>query len=87
MKKKRSARSRGMLLAIFGIAAIAALVLIINLPTPPMHCVSSETGDYRCFDSQAEAINYATGGRLNLPHDASQAEIDAALRALDSQTS
>jgi hypothetical protein len=38
---------------------------------------------YKCFDNQAEAINYATGGRTNLPSTVSREEIDAALRALD----
>lgn len=33
-----------------------------------------------CFTTQAEAIRYATNGRIDLPNDASWEEIDAALR-------
>lgn len=83
MKKKRDTRPKGILLVIFGIAAIAALVFIANMTPPTGHCVSGETIAYQCFDTQAEAIYYATGGKVNLPRDASQTEIHAALVALD----
>ena len=86
MKKKRSTRPKSIWLAIVGMVAIGIVVFVISRQTPESHCVSSETGDYQCFDNQAAAINYATGGRVNLPPDASSEEINIALRALESQS-
>lgn len=91
----RSIRSKSVLFAILGILVIFAVGFTITTATRPVHCVSGvEPTDavtspsepplaYRCFDNQAEAINYATGGQVNLPRNASSADIDAALRALD----
>lgn len=53
------------------------------------HCVSQihpegslslNLEEPRCFNTQAEAIAYATDGMINLPSNASPIEIDAALR-------
>ena len=37
------------------------------------------SGELRCFPTQVEALKYATGGRIDLPPDASKADIDYAL--------
>ncbi len=39
----------------------------------------------RCFPTQAEAIYYATGGAVNLPLNASNSDVNAALEALYSE--
>jgi len=46
----------------------------------PEGTVNGKSPVERCFATQAEAITYATGGKVNLPPDASQSDIDKALR-------
>lgn len=74
---------------------VVALVLVVTTTTVANylyeeHCVgqvfpSDHTGTeevsvpYRCFRTQVEAIRYATGGRIDLPDNASREEIDEAL--------
>ena len=51
------------------------------------HCVMAAqpegappvNSEMHCFPTQVEALRYATGGRINLPPDASREEIDYAL--------
>ena len=66
------------LLIIFLVSA-----LYLTLSFREEHCTSSldipPTRPEKCFDTQVEAIYYATDGRIDLPDDATQEEINHAL--------
>lgn len=81
------------LLRLFAVfAALIVIILFFQLNYKYESCVTqlgikdangiNTLVETQCFDTQAAAIYHATNGQVDLPLNASHAEVDSALRAL-----
>lgn len=81
-------RPRVVIIAIVCLFLLFSGIYVYTRIHSPQHCVMEvqpegssvpSSNETHCFATQAEAINYGSGGRIDLPPDASQSDIDKAL--------
>lgn len=70
-------------LAAFVLSCLGGLTLVSTAqaasPTPEQHCNVSATGELTCYASQAEALRTASGGRIDVTHTATTAQVTNAI--------
>ena len=82
IKHKRSQIKKWRLAMMTSAAVVVLVVALVSLSPGEKHCVTSvDPGTdtaLQCFNTQVEAIRFATNGRIDLPEDATQQDIHEA---------